>query len=141
MGQTLNNVVLLPLDVKNANGRIYDQAAAEKILGDIAGKKIPMYGELGYPETFDISLSNVSHIVEIVRLENNRILGDIKILETPSGKILENSLPHYVFRPRSAGSIQENGIVDISKFFTFDAVRVEADSYNFASIGLDDELI
>ena len=131
--QTLKNIPLLKLNVLNANDRIYDSIAGDKILEDIANKPSGalIYGELGFPERFDTTLNNVSHTVKNVRVIENLIVGDIDILDTPSGRILNNSVPHYVFRPRCSGTINaEDKVVTIAKFFTFDAIRREADSYS-----------
>jgi len=126
----LKNVVLLPLNVLNTNGRIYTDEAAHKIVETFKTKKNIVFGELGFPETMDITLNNVSHIIEDVRIQDNKIMGTIKILDTQSGDILLKSLPHYVFRPRSAGHINPNTKeVKITKFFTFDAIRREADAF------------
>jgi len=134
----LENVVLLPLNVLNKNGRIYTDEAATKIIETFKAKKNIVFGELGFPETMDVTLSNVSHTIENVRVQGNQIMGTIKILNTPSSDILAKSLNHYVFRPSSSGNIDpKTKEVKITKFFTFDAIRREADAFPFG----DEELI
>jgi len=100
-------------------------------------------------EGYDTSLSLVSHVVENVRIEGNNMIGDIKILSTYCGKILKAlidkdtiaimrerkinsilddikyiapSLEEFGLRAalRAAGHIDENNMVYIKKFFTFD---------------------
>lgn len=126
--------VLVPLGVKNLNDRIYDLKAAEKIIADFnIRKQIGIYGELGHPEEFDmhgsISLSNTSHLIENIEIEDNCIVGYIKVLNTKKGKILKEDINNYVFRPRSSGTIDNNGVITIEKFITFDAILKETDAF------------
>ena len=97
----------------------------------------------------DISLSMVSHTITNVRIEGNDMIGDIKVLSTYNGKILTAlidrdmtaimrerkinsilddikyvapSLEEFGLRAslRAAGHVDENNMVYIKKFFTFD---------------------
>jgi len=84
--------------------------------------KWPLYGELDMPNNFDISMKNVSHEIFNVRFINNNIIADIKILDTPSGKILKENLGLYEFRPRGVGKVSDTGIVSGYHIITFDAI-------------------
>ena len=86
---------LIPLNVMNLNKRIYldndnlrknieDFNVKSKLLG---GKDGFVYGEYGYPENgaFDTSLSKVSHTISNIRIEDDKVVGDISIVGTPFG--------------------------------------------------------
>jgi len=46
----------------------------------------PIFGELNHPDDFEIHLLNVSHCVKNVEMVDDKIYGDVEILETPKGK-------------------------------------------------------
>ena len=48
-----------------------------------------IYGEIYPPETYEISLSKISHAIYNLRIENGVLIGDIKFLNTTKGKILK----------------------------------------------------
>ena len=74
------------IDVKNKNNRIYTEAEylpqIESLQEKIKSSKL--LGELDHPQQFDISLKNVSHVIEEVRYdsESKRVMGKIKLLDT-----------------------------------------------------------
>ena len=47
-----------------------------------------LFGELGQPDTFDISLSKVSHCFTKIYIDNNRLIGHLDIVDTDIGKVL-----------------------------------------------------
>ena len=126
-------VVLIPFDIRNGNGRIYTKTALKKVIKELQ-KKISelgvLFGELGYPDSFDTTLSNVSHEITKIWIEKNKLMGNIRPLNTKSGKILSEHINDYVFRPRSTGVVGENGIIEIKKLFTFDAILKKNDAWN-----------
>ena len=104
--------------------------SAEKIIEDFNKRKeMGVYGELGHPEGFDVSLNRVSHIIQNIKIKDNMLIGDIKILKTDKGVELLKNINNYVFRPRSSGNVKENNVIEIVKFFTFDAVSKDTDSF------------
>jgi len=117
---------------KNLSGRIY----SKKILKDILPSLIErandkrLIGELGFSDTRDISLKNVSHLITNIRLEKNILYGDIEILGTDSGKILNALIDDVVFRPRGAGYVDEKGRVKEGyEIISFDAIPASEDSF------------
>lgn len=89
---------------------------------------IPLYGELGHPEGFDTSTKNISHTIKNIKIEDNKLIGDITILDTNTGKQLKNIIEELgqdsvIFRPRSAGKINDNKEISNLIVFTFDAVQ------------------
>lgn len=125
----------IPLNVKNLNGHIYlDNDNLRESIDELNKRTIKygcVYGEYNYPyeNVFDTNLSKVSHVIDNVRIEDDKVVGDVTILHTKHGKELINNYQNMVFRPRSAGIVEENGLVVIKKLFTFDAVDKDADAF------------
>lgn len=76
---------LMYFDKKNLNGRIYTKECAEKIVDQFNEKTkvTPMFGELGYPKRFEVSLDHVSHEITEIHIDekSNSLVGTIHILE------------------------------------------------------------
>jgi len=132
----------LYFDTKNGNGRIYPQKLAGDILSALQNdiKNGNVLGELGFPERFEVSLANVSHIVEEVHFNSkqNSIEGTIRVLEgTPNGNRLLNMIDYdpekfnkmFVVRSRGAGTVNENGEVENYKLYSFDIIPKDQDSF------------
>lgn len=86
-----------------------------------------LYGELGHPDTFDVSISNISHIVTNLEIYEDGIYGDIKILDTQSGKLYKKLMNNDIecsVSERSVG-VLENGIVTVKKIFSYDLIVTE----------------
>jgi len=124
---------------KCGDGSYFHGTMLEKLNGTIWYKKIirvgeyensvkrnnpRLYGELGHPERFEVSVKNISHTIENVRIENKSLIGDIKILDTKAGGDLKNILKKIpiVFSPRASGVLNENKEVTEYTIFTFDAI-------------------
>lgn len=115
----------------NLNNRIYDDKAANIIVETFKSKPPKtMLGELEHPNHFDVSLKMVSHMIEDIRIEENWVIADIKILNTPMGKAAKQCIDNLVLSPRSAGTIDENNIVQLKKFFTLDLISKETSAFN-----------
>lgn len=133
--QINNKTVFIPLNVKNRNGRIYTKENIEPHVQEFLQRKNQIgvcYGELEHPDTFDISLSKVSHTIENIWFEGNNLMGEIKPLNTHYGKILTdmlNSGVEFVVRPRSCGGVDLNGYVHLQKIFTFDILPLAQDAF------------
>lgn len=125
---------LIPLGEVNLNGRLYqdNENLREKIdeFNERVNRIGVVYGELGYSGNADTSLRNCSHAIRNVRIEDNKVIGDIKILNTPRGVELRSTLNEMVIRPRSFGDTHPNGTVTIKKILSFDAISSEEDSFN-----------
>ena len=123
--------VFIPLNIRNKNGRIYTKEALEIPVQDFLNRKNDMgviYGELGHPETFNTSFSRVSHTINNIWFENDKLMGEITLLNTNSGKLAQK-FNNFVVRPRSAGTIDTNGYVKIKKIFTFDLISFQDDAF------------
>jgi len=125
---------------KKPDGTIYEGTLLEKLnrvmwsrkSGENERRKLdmpPLFGELGYPEKFEVSLGNVSHEVKNIKIVENTLRGDVNILTTPNGVILSQNVDAYVFRPRSTGKVNTDKTVSIEQLFSFDAVLKTTDSF------------
>jgi hypothetical protein len=71
------------MGVKNKNGRVYDESEylpqVESLQAKIKSSKL--MGELDHPQNFDISLKNVSHVIEEITYdkENRQVRGKIRL--------------------------------------------------------------
>ena len=124
--------IFAQFDVENRNGRIYTKEQylphLQYLRNDIA-KGEPLLGELDHPEDrFEVSLQNASHQVIDLWLDESKncVMGKIKLLDTPSGKIakalVDDGIPLHI-SSRAAGSVDaRTHHVDIQQIFTFDLV-------------------
>jgi hypothetical protein len=103
-------VKILELDKPNKNGRIYPTAVIAKSLESV---KYPVFGELGFNPyggvLATIDVSNISHKVENLRIEDGFLVGDVTVLKTPKGLILEQVISNAEFLPKGTGSIDKDG--------------------------------
>ena len=85
--------VFLQSDIKNRNGRIYEQ--------DILAKEVNRYnrefiqknrafGELGHPDGPTVNLERVSHMITTLTPDGKNFMGEPKIMNTPYGKIVKS---------------------------------------------------
>lgn len=124
------DVILIPyVDVLNKNDRMYSLETLERMVEWFIDKQNSMFGELGYPESFDTTLKNVSHEIIKVWIENNQLHGTIKVLNTKNGKFVKNNINDLVFRPRSIGTVNEDKYIIITKVFTYDAIQKSTDAF------------
>jgi len=99
-------------DAKNGNGRTYPL--------DVLRREIENYqklvkdnralGECDHPDDSVINLKNASHMVTRIWWDGDDVIGTIKVLQTPSGKILRglyDSGVKFGFSSRALGSLKE----------------------------------
>ena len=117
------------IDTKNKNNRIYTedeyvpqiQALQDKI------KSSKLLGELDHPQQFDVSLKNVSHIIEelFYDKDSKHVKGKIRLLDTDAGRqakaLVDAGVPLQI-SSRAAGAVESNGKVKIKQLFTYDLV-------------------
>ena len=116
-------------NTKNRNGRIYESADflphVEALREQIESKRL--LGELDHPHGFEISLGNVSHVVESLEFDpqKNAIVGKIRLLNTTAGKeaqaLVKDGIPLNI-SSRAAGTVDESGHVKLQQLFTYDLV-------------------
>lgn len=118
-------------ETKNGNGRVYPQAILEREVKNYAQlvKERRALGELDHPDSSVINLNNASHMVTKIWMEGNKCMGKIKVLDTPSGKILRSLVESGVqlgISSRGMGSVKENNgitlVEDDFQLICFDMV-------------------
>ena len=99
-------------DKKNGNGRSYPYKVLKREMDNY--KKIVQdnraCGELDHPDDSVINLKNVSHLVTEVWWEGKDVMGKIKVLDTPSGRILKDLINAGIklgISSRGLGSVKE----------------------------------
>lgn len=128
-GSVVLEGVFTEIGVRNKNNRIYEEKEVLPHINELQEKvkSSKLLGELDHPKDFDISLSNVSHVVEDLRYDEDKkqVLGKIRLLNTSKGKeaqaLIKDGIPLHI-SSRAAGTVDESGKVKIKKFFTYDLV-------------------
>lgn len=84
--------VMQRCDTENGNGRVYGRNILDREVNNY--KKIVedrrALGELDHPEDSVVNLKNVSHMVTDIWWNGDNVMGKVKVLDTPSGKILRS---------------------------------------------------
>ena len=92
---TILTGVMQMSETENANGRVYSHDLLErevKRYGQLVEQRRAL-GELDHPESSVINLQNASHLVTSIWMDDNKVMGKIEVLPTPSGMILTNLVP------------------------------------------------
>ena len=117
--------VIQRAEAKNQNGRIYPREILEReikkyIDGPVKEKRA--LGELDHPESSVINLQNVSHNVTKIKMMGDDVYGEVEILPTPAGKILQALFASGItvgISSRGMGSVKEGsgGTVEVQDDF------------------------
>jgi len=111
-------------DKQNGNGRVYPFNVLKREMDNYMKivKDNRACGELDHPDDSVVNLKNVSHIVTDCWWEGKDVMGKIKVLDTPSGRILKDLVNAGVklgISSRGLGSVTEgaNGTVTVESDF------------------------
>ena len=104
--------VMQRCDEQNGNGRVYPAPILQREVKNYMKvvKENRACGELDHPEDSVVNLKNASHMVTSMWWEGKDLMGKIKVLSTPSGKILESLINDGVMlgiSSRGLGSVRE----------------------------------
>lgn len=127
--------IFLQGDLKNQNGRIYPFEMLQKEVKRYKESLIDesrALGELGHPMGPAINLDRVSHMIVDLKVEGKNFVGKAKVLNTPSGKIVENMIKEGVklgVSSRGLGSVKtkRSGVQEVQNDFMLATVDVVAD--------------
>ena len=108
-------------DVKNGNGRVYPRETLEKEVARYLSENVKTrtaMGELDHPQSEIVNLANVSHLVTNIWWEGNNVMGELELLNTPSGKIAQEIIMSNIplgISSRAMGSVQQmsEGTVEV----------------------------
>jgi hypothetical protein len=110
-------------EAKNGNGRIYPKPILEREVKNYTKlvKEGRAIGELDHPDSSVVELKNASHVMTEVWWKGNDVMGKMKILDTPAGKIAKQLVEGGVqlgISSRGLGSTrQEGGITMVEDDF------------------------
>lgn len=120
--------IFMQSEIKNRNDRMYPFSEVSKAVQEASKRLVELkgiFGELDHPQTLNINLDRISHVITDLRMEGNNAVGRAKILETPMGKIARTLIESGVrlgVSSRGAGSVLETGMVEGFNFVTVDIV-------------------
>ncbi len=127
--------VFLQSDIKNRNGRIYENDILSKEVNRYQKEFIDKkraFGELGHPDGPVVNLERVSHMITELKPEGKNFIGEAKIMDTPYGKIVKGLIDEGAqlgVSSRGMGSlVQKNGGNYVGKdFYLATAADIVAD--------------
>tara|TARA_R100001509_G_scaffold124954_1_gene78523 strand:+ start:102 stop:716 length:615 start_codon:yes stop_codon:yes gene_type:complete len=100
-------------DKQNGNGRVYPYEVLKREMDNY--KKViadnRACGELDHPDDSVVNLKNVSHVITDCWWEDKDVMGKIKVLDTPSGRILKDLINAGIklgISSRGLGSVRES---------------------------------
>lgn len=120
--------VFMQAGIKNKNGRVYP---VNEISTAVEGAKTKIkeqngiIGELDHPQSLQINLDRVSHVITELWMQGNDAYGKAKLLNTPMGHIAQEVLRSGFklgVSSRGAGNVNEGGDVSGFQFITVDIV-------------------
>ena len=127
--------IFLQSDIKNRNGRIYENAVLSKEVNRYDKEFIQKgraFGELGHPDGPTVNLERVSHMIKALTPEGKNFIGEAKIMDTPYGKIVKSLIDEGAtlgVSSRGMGSlVQKGGANYVGKdFYLATAADIVAD--------------
>ena len=110
-GMILSGIMQMT-ETQNGNGRVYPHKTMMREVKNYQKlvKENRALGELDHPDDSVINLKNASHMVTEIWMDGKNVMGKIKVLETPSGKILKELVNGGVtvgVSSRGMGSVSE----------------------------------
>ena len=105
--------IMQKADAVNGNGRVYPHKVLMKEVENYGKlvKERRALGELDHPEDSVINLKNASHLVTDIWWKDKDVMGKVKVLDTPSGKVLQELVKSGVslgISSRGMGSVRED---------------------------------
>jgi hypothetical protein len=119
---------IMAAEQQNLNKRMYPRSEIEKAVGFIIEKAKEgafVMGELNHPDNLSVDLKNVSHIITEAWMDGDNAIGKCKVLNTPSGMIVQNLIAGGVklgVSSRGTGNVTSEGVVEDFAFVTLDIV-------------------
>ncbi len=121
--------IFMQADMKNRNGRNYPLSEvstavtnAAKVIQDHGG----IFGELDHPQTLNINMDRVSHVIKEIYMDGANAIGKAELLDTPMGliaQVMAESGTRYGISSRGTGDVDATtGMVKGFNFVTCDLV-------------------
>jgi hypothetical protein len=112
-GEVIMAGVMQRADAENGNGRVYPEDILRREVQNykkIVGENRAL-GELDHPDSSVVELKNASHIVTEIEMRGKDVIGKVKVLDTPAGRILKDLIRGGVklgISSRGLGSVKSN---------------------------------
>ena len=125
-GRFMVKGVLQRANAKNQKGRVYPKDILKREVTKYMGREVKenrAYGELDHPESSVVELKNTSHIVRDVYWRGDDVMGTVEILNTLTGKILQDifkAICTVCISSRGMGSVKqlsEDGTMEVQPDF------------------------
>tara|TARA_R110002126_G_scaffold19895_5_gene74400 strand:+ start:151 stop:759 length:609 start_codon:yes stop_codon:yes gene_type:complete len=110
-------------DTENGNGRIYPYKVLSREVKNYEKlvRESRALGELDHPDDSVINLKNASHLVTAIWMNEEAVMGKVKVLNTPSGQVLKSLVESGVklgISSRGMGSVENrNGKTYVQEDF------------------------
>lgn len=128
----------------NKNKRVYPEKVLKNAIGALQEKitNRELIGALDHPTNTNNMLSQASHLITKLWLDNNEVLWEAEVLPTPSGKILSDLIEANVrvgISSRGEGSLVQNDdgtstVAEDYRLVTFDVVADPSTRGAYASL-------
>ena len=119
---------------KNGNGRKYPTPVLEREMNnyEMLIKQRRAYGELDHPDSSVVDLKNASHLVTRWWMDEQKVMGVIKVLDTPAGEIVKGIIRsggQIGISSRGLGSVvnEANGVSMVQDDFQLICFDIVAD--------------
>lgn len=120
--------VFMQAEIQNRNGRRYPLIEISGAVSN-AQQRIKesngIFGELDHPQSLQINLDRISHVITEMNMSGTNAIGKAKLLDTPMGQIAKTLVKSGVrlgVSSRGAGTVAESGGVEGFQFVTVDIV-------------------
>lgn len=120
--------VFMQAEIQNRNGRKYpliEISNAVKSAQQRIAESNGIFGELDHPQSLQINLDRISHVITEMQMVGTNATGKAKLLDTPMGLIAKELVKSGVrlgVSSRGAGTVAESGGVEGFQFVTVDIV-------------------
>ena len=95
---------IMTFDTPNRNGRVYDSQKMNEAIKEYLSKDLMHLGRIDVGDiTHPVNISEASHKIDELKIEENKLIGDITILDTPQGRNVQALLEADIklaFAPR-----------------------------------------
>lgn len=113
-GKIVLKGVLQKADTLNQNGRIYPKSILAREVRNYQKfiRERRALGECDHPDSSVVELKNASHLVTSAWIDGDVVYGEVELLNTPSGKILQSLIESGVtlgISSRGVGSTRRDG--------------------------------
>lgn len=112
----------------NPNGRIYTATETQRAIDEIKNKidDKRLLGEIGIALYGHVNLDQVSHIIDRLWIENEKLYADATLLDTPPGlaaqQLFSQVPPSVKFGIRGSGIVTESFTVSELTIITIDVI-------------------